>query len=73
VTSFYDRFEPFDVAPTEQYQQRRREGGAAAATVNRETSALSRMFRLAVQLGVLNSMPVFPSRLAENGPRQGFF
>ena len=56
-----------------QYQQHRRQSGAAAATVNRETSALSRMFRLAVQLGVLSSMPVFPNRLGENGPRQGFF
>ena len=56
-----------------QYQQHRRHQGAAAATVNRETSALSRMLRLAVQLGLLDGMPVFPNRLAEQGPRQGFF
>jgi integrase len=56
-----------------QYQQHRRQGEAAAATVNRETSALNRMLRLAVQLDVLSSMPVFPARLLENGPRQGFF
>jgi integrase len=60
-------------ASIREYQQHRRQAGAAAATVNRETSALSRMFRLSVQLGILNSMPVFPNRLAENGPRQGFF
>lgn len=56
-----------------QYQQQRRDSGAAAATVNRETSALSRMLRLGVQLDIVASMPVFPSRLTENGPRQGFF
>ena len=55
------------------YQVHRRREGIAAATVNRETSALSRMFRLAIQLGWLSAMPVFPSRLSENGPRQGFF
>jgi integrase len=56
-----------------QYQMARRRDGAAAATVNRETSALSRMYRLCVQLGWLTDMPVFPARLHENGPRQGFF
>lgn len=55
------------------YQLHRRREGAAAATVNRETSALSRMFRLAIQLGWLSTMPIFPARLSENGPRQGFF
>ena len=47
--------------------------GAAAATVNRETSALSRMFQLAVRSRQLPERPVFPERLEENGPRQGFF
>lgn len=55
------------------YQVHRRREGASAATVNRETSALSRMFRLGVQLGWLSTMPIFPGRLLENGPRQGFF
>ena len=55
------------------YQRRRRAAGAAAATVNRETSALSRMFRLGVQAGRLARRPVFPVRLSERGPRQGFF
>ena len=55
------------------YQRRRRAAGAAAATVNRETSALSRMFRLGVQAGRLARRPVFPVRLPERGPRQGFF
>ncbi len=56
-----------------QYQQQRRQQRAAAATINRETSALSRMLRLGVQLGLLEGMAVFPNRLAEQGPRQGFF
>ena len=53
------------------YQRTRRAAGAAA--VNRETSALSRMLQLAVRGGQLAQRPVFPERLEENGPRQGFF
>ena len=55
------------------YQHTRRAAGAAAATVNRETSALSRMLQLAVRGGRLARRPVFPERLEERGPRQGFF
>jgi len=51
----------------------RREQGAEAATINRETSALSRMFQLAIRRGQLERMPVFPKRLDENPPRDGFF
>ena len=53
------------------YQKQRRLVGAAAATINRETSALSRMFHLAVRAGQWPRRPVFPDRLVENGPRQG--
>ena len=56
-----------------QYQRTRRAAGAAAATVNRETSALSRMLALALRGGQLAHRPMFPERLRENGPRQGFF
>ena len=55
------------------YQEARLKEGAAAATVNRETSALSRMFRLVVQWGWLPTVPIFPGRLREAPPRQGFF
>ena len=55
------------------YQRTRRAAGAAAATINRETSALSRMIHLAVRNGSLAQRPVFPERLEERGPRQGFF
>jgi integrase len=55
------------------YQMHRRPQGAEAATVNRETSALSRMFQLAIRRGQLERMPLFPKRLEENPPRDGFF
>jgi integrase len=55
------------------YQLHRREQGAEAATINRETSALSRMFQLAIRRGQLERMPLFPKRLDENPPRDGFF
>jgi len=56
-----------------EYQAHRRQLGLSAATVNRETSGLSRMFRLGLELGRIDSMPRFPQRLQENPPRQGFF
>jgi integrase len=55
------------------YQLRRRAQGFEAASINRETSGLSRMFHLAVRCGRLDRMPIFPDRLEENPPRQGFF
>ena len=55
------------------YQRQRRTAGAAAATVNRETSALSRMLRLGIEAGQVTTRPLFPARLREHGPRQGFF
>jgi integrase len=55
------------------YQLERRNQGAAAATINRETSALNRMFHLAVRREQLERAPLFPPRLEENPPRSGFF
>lgn len=60
-------------ASIREYQVTRRQQGASGATVNRETSGLSRMFHLAIRLDRLSSMPRFPERLEENPPRQGFF
>ena len=54
-------------------QLHRRKQGAEGATTNRETSALSRMFQLAIRRGLLERMPLFPNRLEENPPRDGFF
>ena len=56
-----------------QYQMHRRTQGSEASTINRETSALSRMFQLAIRRGQLERAPLFPNRLQENPPRQGFF
>jgi integrase len=56
-----------------EYQLDRRKRGVESATVNRETSALSRMFQLAIRRGQLERMPLFPKRLEENPPRDGFF
>ena len=56
-----------------QYQVARRQQGAATGTVNRETSALTRMFRIVTEWGWLEGAPLFPGRLRENAPRQGFF
>jgi len=56
-----------------EYQIARRQAGAASATINRETSALNRMFRIVVQWGWLQAGPIFPGRLRESAPRQGFF
>ena len=55
------------------YQLTRRRQGAATGTINRETSALRRLFRLALRAGTRHEMPTFPERLTENPPRQGFF
>ncbi len=55
------------------YQLARRKQGFEAATINRETSVLSRMFQLAMRRGLLDRMPRFPKRLEENPPRDRFF
>jgi integrase len=55
------------------YQAARRKANASPATVNRETSALARMFRLLVKSGEFSIAPSFPERLEESTPRQGFF
>jgi integrase len=55
------------------YQLQRRHAGAAAATISRETSILSRMFQIAVRRGQVERIPLFPTRLEENPPRERFF
>jgi integrase len=55
------------------YQLLRRAAGAAAATVNRKTAALHRMLAIGQRTGLLTTIPIFPPRLRENPPRQGFF
>lgn len=53
------------------YTQARLEEGAAPGTVNRDLSALRRMFSLAIQAGRFSTHPYLP-RLQEAPPRQGF-
>ena len=60
--------QPATVMTTEAIRSYQRTGlaaGAAAATVNRETSALSRMLQLAIRAGALDHRSVFPERLEE--------
>lgn len=55
------------------HQAKRKAEGAAGATINRETEALGRMFRIARETGRLGVAPLFPRKLPEALPRQGFF
>jgi integrase len=55
-----------------QYVVERPAAGASAGTINRELSALRRMFRLAIAAGQLYTKPHFPM-LRENNARKGFF
>jgi integrase len=54
------------------YRVQRQTNGAAAATINRELSALKRMFSLAVKGERLQRMPHI-AMLTENNARRGFF
>jgi integrase len=54
------------------YVADRQENGYANATINRELSALKRMFTLAIQAGKLLQRPHIPM-LAEDNVRKGFF
>lgn len=54
------------------YAAARQAAGAANATINRELSALKRMFSLAVKDGKLHAKPFIPM-LQENNARKGFF
>lgn len=53
------------------YIVQRQEGGAANASINRELSALKRMFKLAIISDSLSRTPYIPM-LEENNARQGF-
>jgi integrase len=75
LTGFFGTSRAVDITPTRlrAYQAARLGEKAEAATINREMAALHRMFRLAVKAGALSTCPLFPARLEENPPRQGFF
>jgi len=54
------------------YSLERQENGAANGTINRELSALKRMFNLAIQAGRIYQKPYIPM-LKEDNVRSGFF
>ena len=66
------RMASLTTADIRRYVAERQEKGYANATINRELSALKRMFTLAVQAGKLLQRPHIPM-LAEDNVRQGFF
>lgn len=66
------RMATITTADVRAYVADRQAHGYANATINRELSALKRMFTLAVQAGKLLQRPYIPM-LAEDNIRQGFF
>jgi integrase len=54
------------------YKRERQNEGAANASINRDLSALKRMFNLAIQAGKLSHRPYIPM-LREKNARTGFF
>jgi len=59
-------------ATVTQYVQQRQQARAANGTINRETSVLSKMLRLAYRHNKLARVPLF-DKLEEAAPRKGFF
>lgn len=61
-----------DTAAWTLYQRTRKQAGAAAAEINRERSALRRMFTLGKRTGLVSDIPHLP-KLPERNRRTGFF
>lgn len=66
------RMASLTTADIREYIAHRQEQGFANSTINRELSALKRMYSLAIQSGKLMHRPYIPM-LAEHNVRQGFF
>lgn len=66
------RLAALTTADVRAYVKHRQDAGYANATINRELSALKRMFTLAIQAGKLLQRPHIPM-LVERNVRQGFF
>jgi integrase len=60
---------PKDIAD---YIANRRAAGIAAATCNREVAILKAAFRHGARLELVDKIPMFPKKLKEPRPRQGF-
>jgi integrase len=54
------------------YVMKRREDGMTAGTINRELAALKSSFRAGALVELVPHVPVFPKKLRESQPRQGF-
>lgn len=73
LTEFFKHYRAPDITTDRlrEYISRRQSNGAANASINRELSALKRMFNLYIQAGRLSVKPYVPM-LEENNARQGF-
>jgi integrase len=73
LTKFFKHSRAPDITTdrVREYISRRQLEGAANGSINRELSALKRMFSLYMQAGKLNAKP-YISMLEENNARQGF-
>jgi hypothetical protein len=73
IRSFFGGMPVEAIAPdrVRDYQLHRRPQGFEAATINRETSALSRMFQLAIWRGLLERMPLPEAARRESRPVTG--
>jgi hypothetical protein len=73
LEGFFGRMKAVEIKLPEiqEYISQRQSTGASNASINRELSALKRMFTLAVQGDILSKKPHIP-HLEENNVRQGF-
>src|SRR5262249_42695456 len=73
LTKFFKYYRAPDITTdrAREYIAKRQGEGVANASINRELSALKRMFSLQVQAGKLAAKPYIPM-LEENNARQGF-
>jgi len=67
------RIASLGAADVTRYAARRQAEHAGNGTINREVSVLGRMLKIAYRNGKLLRLPVFPDKLKEAAPRQGFF
>ncbi len=74
LKNFFDGYKALNITTDiiRTYVEKQQRAGRSNGTVNRELSALRRMFTLAVQAGTLLGVPHIPS-LQEAPPRRGFF
>lgn len=74
LSSFFGNMKVIHITPTKikAYISHRKAQGISNGTINRELSALKRMFNLGIELEMINNKPVI-KELKEAPPRKGFF